>query len=557
MKDFFKKHSGYFLITIVLTVAALLRFLSLGSNPPHLTPDEASLGYNAYSILKTAKDEHGEFLPLIFKSFGDFKPGLYVYLSVPFVWAFGLSEFSVRALSAASGVVSVLLVYLIAGMLFPRKKYLPVVSAFVMAISPWAVHFSRGAWEANLSLALTLAGVLFFLKSLKGSRFLVLSGVFFALTLLAYQGAKLSTALVVFVLFALHFGKIKLMDKKHLLLGIVAAGVIVVPVALSFFQGKTSRLEIFNIFSYSRPTQYVQTILDQGGESVGSLPYFLFHSEGLNFSRWILDNWFNYFSGRFLFFVGDWQNPMHSAPNHGMLLLSDAVLLLVGIFVLLKERFSKSALFVFIWLVVAPTPGVLTRDQIQAVRALNMVVPLVFVLGLGLNGLVEYIQSRKRLKTVLSGALVFVYALSLGYFLDAYFVHLPKHNSMYFKYGYKQVVLEISRVKDRYKAVKVQQSFAQPYIYFLFYEKYDPEKFQSQSNFIESEYEGDVGYVARLDNVEFGNVDFSVDKHTEGYLLVGDGIRLPLSREDEGSYELVGEIRYLNGEVAFRMVATK
>jgi 4-amino-4-deoxy-L-arabinose transferase-like glycosyltransferase len=94
-------------------VAAFLRLWYLGVNPPHLTPDEASLGYNAYSILKTGRDEYGEILPIIFKSFGDYKPGLYVYATVPFVALFGLTEFAVRLPSAIAGVAAVWLLYLI------------------------------------------------------------------------------------------------------------------------------------------------------------------------------------------------------------------------------------------------------------------------------------------------------------------------------------------------------------------------------------------------------------------------------------------------------------
>ena len=86
IKNFIKR---YWLLIIVLIVAATLRFWNLGTNPPGLTPDEAALGYNAYSILKTGRDEFGKSFPIIFKSFGDYKPGLYVYLDVPFVAALG------------------------------------------------------------------------------------------------------------------------------------------------------------------------------------------------------------------------------------------------------------------------------------------------------------------------------------------------------------------------------------------------------------------------------------------------------------------------------------
>jgi hypothetical protein len=40
-----------------------------------LTWDEASLGYNAWSIALTGRDEHAKFLPYdAFAAFGDYKP---------------------------------------------------------------------------------------------------------------------------------------------------------------------------------------------------------------------------------------------------------------------------------------------------------------------------------------------------------------------------------------------------------------------------------------------------------------------------------------------------
>ena len=94
LKHLIGKH--FLVLAIILLVALALRIYKIGSIPPGLTPDEASLGYNAYSILKTGKDEYGALLPFVFKSFGDFKPGLYIYLTVPAVLIFGLTEFSVR-----------------------------------------------------------------------------------------------------------------------------------------------------------------------------------------------------------------------------------------------------------------------------------------------------------------------------------------------------------------------------------------------------------------------------------------------------------------------------
>ena len=108
----------------ILVLATFLRLWNLSNVPPHLTPDEAALGYNAYSILKTGRDEYGQLFPIIFKSFGDYKPGLYIYLTVPSVAIFGLNEFAVRFPGALAGIMAVWLIYLIVRLLFTENKQL-------------------------------------------------------------------------------------------------------------------------------------------------------------------------------------------------------------------------------------------------------------------------------------------------------------------------------------------------------------------------------------------------------------------------------------------------
>ena len=89
IKKFFKEN---WILILILIVAAFLRLFKLGSFPVSLTWDETALGYNAFSLLKTGRDEYGKLLPLVLKSFGDYKPALYSYLTVPSVLIFGLNE---------------------------------------------------------------------------------------------------------------------------------------------------------------------------------------------------------------------------------------------------------------------------------------------------------------------------------------------------------------------------------------------------------------------------------------------------------------------------------
>jgi 4-amino-4-deoxy-L-arabinose transferase-like glycosyltransferase len=560
-------NSRWLIIFIILS-ASVLRLYNLGINPPHLTADEASLGYNAYSILKTGRDEYGTILPIIFKSFGDFKPGLYVYATVPFVAVLGLNEFAVRLPSALAGIIAVWLLYeiIINGQWSMIKKnkltinnqLLAITASFMLAISPWHIHFSRGAWEANLSLTLTLAGIYFFLRALTNSRQLIVSAIFFALTFIAYQGAKLSTTIVLLILVVTFWREVKkLMLARTVLASSMVVGLLIIfPVILSILQGQTGRLQVFSIFSYSRPEEQVNDFLAQGNEKFGNVTYYLYHSETFNYTRAIAGRWFNHFSGRFLFFEGDYRNPRHSVPNHGMMLLVDLILLPLGVIYLLKKK-GKFSRFVLLWLVLAPLPSILSRDDVHAVRALNMVIPISLTAAFGLSELLKFAGGimNKLMSYSAYGLILISYLLSLFYFLDSYFIHQPMHNARFWSYGYKQMVEIITPVQNNYERVKVQQSFAQPYIFFLFYQKYDPAKYQDKARLVESEYKGDVGYVEQIDNIYFTHINWGVDKSDKGTLLVADTIAVPPDESsDEKYFNLINEIKYPDGNTAFRIL---
>jgi len=519
-----KQHKYLFLI---LLISIVLRFYNLSGNRPHLTNDEAALGYNAYSILKTARDEHAEFLPVVFKSFGDWKPGLYVYATVPFVAVFGLSEFAVRLPSAVAGVLAVFLVYRLV-LFFYKRKDIALFSAFFLAISPWHIQFSRGAWEANLALTLLLAAVYLFLYSFKNnSKTFILSALFFALTLWTYQSAKLASFLVLLGLFLFYKQEVFRLPKKTLFLGALLGIVVSLPVLVSIFSGKGGRLEVMSVFSYTRPEEYIEdTILSQDNIDTQSPVFTLFHPEYFNLARGVFGRYFNHFSGRFLFFEGDWANPRHTSPNIGYLLLLDLPLLLAGMYYLAKKTQTQESKFILYWLAVSPLPSALSRDSVHGVRALNMIIPLVVILGLGASGLLSRAKKSITLKSVLL-VLGIVYIYNFYFYLDAYHTHAPKVDYADYLYGYKQVVEKISPMQKTHEKIVFKQSFDQPYIYFLFFQKYDPAVYQDFDNYEEGKF-GDVGKIKALDNIEFRSINWSGDKQMQGILLVGPEIDFPL-----------------------------
>lgn len=548
------------LLGLVLLSAFLLRTWHLDANPPHLTADEAALGYNAYSILTTGKDEYGRLLPMVFESFGDFKPGLYVYLTVPFIAVFGLTEFAVRLPSAIFGAISVFLVYLLVGKLLKGNKEwgnIDLIAATIVALNPWHIYFSRGAWEANIALTFTLLAINAFLETTSSyKKWIVFFGAI-GLSLLSYQGSKLSTLIPVGVLVYLYRDRLSHINTKHLFVGLLTLFVFSLPIAKSVFTGQAGRLEVFSVFSYRRPDAYLNTFLQQGSEHVGQVKYYLYHSETGNFIRGIMGRWFNHFSTRFLFFEGDWQNLRHSAPNTGVLTLADLPLLALGLFVFANNLKRKEIALFGLWLILAPLPAALSRDQVHAVRSLAMSIPLSVIIAFGLNFLIAKFGKR----FVFVPAIMLIYGVSYLFFLDAYFVHLPTHNARYWYYGYRQVV-ESVLAKRSDLPVKVQQSYDQPYIYFLFYgaakglPEFQPASYQKEAILTRSG--PDVGLVKKVGGITFDEINWQTDKKIQG-ILVGDRIKIPVEEvQASKSYDVLSLINYpTTNEVRFIVLEVK
>src|SRR3989339_575507 len=123
------KNKWLLLITIL---GFLIRLVNFPLLPAEMNRDELALGYNAYSILQTGKDEYGKSFPIVFRSFGDYKLPVYVYLLAPFVQAFGVTALAVRLPSFIAGVLLIPVLYWFVFSLF-RNTSRAVWSSAVLA----------------------------------------------------------------------------------------------------------------------------------------------------------------------------------------------------------------------------------------------------------------------------------------------------------------------------------------------------------------------------------------------------------------------------------------
>ena len=191
----------------------MLRVWALDQSPPSLDPDEVSIGYNAWSLARTGRDEYGHTLPLTFRAFGEYKRPAYIYAAVPGLALLGPTPHAVRLPAAVFGALSVPLLYGVAVLLL-RSWRAGLCGALLLAVSPWHLQFTRAAREASLLVLAILLLAYALLKAwharpterFRGGPWYLCAGLAFLLALYDYPGALVFAPLFVVVLARCYWG---------------------------------------------------------------------------------------------------------------------------------------------------------------------------------------------------------------------------------------------------------------------------------------------------------------------------------------------------------------
>lgn len=444
MKSSLTKKRQISLLVFIIVIAAFLRLYQLGQNPHGFFIDEASNGYNAYSILKTAKDEYGNFMPLTFRAFGDYNPALSVYTLVPSIAIFGLNEFAVRFPSALLGTLAVFFSYLLTKKLF--EKNISLLTAFFLAISPWHIQFSRFDHEANFMLTFILIALTFFLSSFKKPALLIPASVFFGLALNSYHGAKILVPLVLLSVFFVYRDEI-LKFKSKLKIPALVIFLSTLPFLLNF-QNSLIR-----------------------GQSVGIL-------QEQHPITTFLSNYLSHFSPNFLFIQGDTIG-RHSVSGIGELYVFQIPLIILGLLFLFKLK-SKAKNLLVALLLVSAIPPALANPAPHALRGILFAPVWAIVCALGV---VSFLNLKKKmyLKLAVVVLTLAIATYNIITYLHLYYIHYPKQNAMDWQDGYAEMVKYVHENESKYEKVIISNFFAKSYIFVLFYSKYDPAKYHNQS----------------------------------------------------------------------------
>lgn len=494
-----------YLLFSVLFLATILRGWNISSFPS-LNPDEAALGYNAYSLLLTGKDEHRQAWPLHFKSFGDYKPGGYVYLTLPFIKVLGLNVLATRLPNLILSVLTVYLLYQLV-LLLSKSKVLALYSSMVLAINPWHIHFSRGAWESSTALFFIIFGLFLFysyILNLK-SRFLYFAVLSFVASLYVYHSARLVTPLIVLFLSISNFS-VLIANYKKLILTVLFGILITSPVVISFLNnGGTSRFGGVGLTADYGPISRSEELLNQDNST--ALFHRIIHNKRLLYFLSWGEKYTSHFDPNFLFINGD-EVPRSKSPEMGQFYLLELSFLILGIVYLIRRSyFLNLKSFVFSFLFIAPIASSLTFQAPSALRALPMTIPLSIIIALGLYQYTVWIHKIKKMKLFGICVVGACYMYSNAYFISAYFVHAPKRYPYAWNSGFDQVVPYINQQKNNYKNIYLTNKYDQPYILYLFYSHYPPRQIQSQIILTKPDRFG-FSTVRQIDNIYFDKINW-------------------------------------------------
>lgn len=173
--------SLYFLsIVLLLMVGFSLRFWGLSRVPDGFNQDEASLGYDAWCILKYGVDRNGYRYPIypITWGSGGGSP-LIIYLIVLSEALFGRTVFAVRFVPAFFGCLTLSVFFLLLRETAGRK--LAWIGLCVLTFCPWHIMLSRYTLDSNTTPFFVLLALLLLAKgadSKKTGWYLSASAVF-------------------------------------------------------------------------------------------------------------------------------------------------------------------------------------------------------------------------------------------------------------------------------------------------------------------------------------------------------------------------------------------
>lgn len=518
------------ILFLILLLGTFFRLYRLNEVPPSPSLDEVSIGWNAYSILKTGKDEYGYRFPVLLRAYDDWRPALYVYLTIPFIKVLGLSTTSVRLPAVLLSLTTILGAYFLVKELFKNSRftvYYSLITSFLLAISPWHIYLSRLGHEVGAGLTFSVLAVLFFLKWFHSNTlvyrtrivWLTLTTSFFALSFYTYQSQKVFGPLLILAL-VLIFRKQLLKFKKEIVFAGLLGLLLLIPILkASLSPGGLIRFQGSSIFSEHTRLKELSALRLARDYQQHSFLGLIFDNQKVAMGLTFLTSYSSHFDPSWLFF--NTGEERHKIPGLGHLYLWELPLLLVGVYQLIKEKFSKETkLLIFSWIAVAPLPASIATQTPHGMRAFSLLPMPQILAAIGLIFLISKFRLEKFLKFLTLTTVLIFFFFNLGYLYHNYFVNFPHEQSEAFQYLLSQTIPYVLSIEDNYQKIVFSNwdNCQQSYMFFLFFSQYNPATYLDQGGTIS----GGRDKTHVFGKYEFRPIDWGTEKKEKNILYVGN-----------------------------------
>lgn len=509
----------YYLLLLVFLIGFFLRFYKLGEVPNGLYQDETAIGYNAYSIITTGKDEYGKTFPLYFKSFGDYKLPVYIYMDTIPIYFLGLTSLAVRLPSAIFGFFTLIVFFFLVKEL-SKNKYLALLASGMLSVNPWHIHYSRATFEVSISLFLFALGYLclhtYFQKQKKGM--LVLGTFLFITSLYSYNLTRILSPLLYVLILYYNRDKKNLLKRKEVITACIVSFILLLPFAVTLLQkggvSSASGTLIFSSAAVKAPLLEMRSYLIETPDWFAKL---FFNMPILTMWQYI-KNVFSYFSVNFFFILGP-THGNHGIGTNGLFYLLELPLIVVGIITSIKNKNKWTYIFLS-WIFITIAVASLTRDIPHATRSFFLIVPLEIFSAIGLLYVYTWIKNGKNkiIQSVTFLVLCCFFAYCIAYYLTSYYVRFPVEYAKQWRQQDKDLSLFLSQQKN-YSKIIIDKDSGFIYSSLLFYSKYNPSYFQKNAIREKDDSEG-FSMVSAFDKYEFRSIDWSKDSKRKNTLIV-------------------------------------
>lgn len=496
-KDKFDINNKFIILEITfLIIGFLVRLLSIQYIPNGLNVDEASAGYEGFSILNYGIDRHGNHFPVFLESWGGGQNALLSYLMIPFIKLFGLSVLAIRLPMAIIGCISLVLWFGILRKISNEK--IARIGLIFFAICPWHIMKSRWGLESNLfpDIILLFSFILIIALQQKNKFLFYLSFAVAGLSAYAYGTSYffLPIFIIGLMIVLLRKKEIKIVDA---ILGTLIVGIVSAPIIICVIINK------FDLNQINLPFMTIPKLNIMRYENISSI-----------FSGNFLINSINNFIDSVKIVVNQNDNlPWNALDISGITYKTSLIFTIIGIFVSFKNKEKIRYNYIFnIWLIVSILLMVVCDPNINRI---NIVwIPIIYYTILGISYIVTKI---KDIESIIFISYIILFMIFMyEYFNQDYSEYFTFNTSM------EQTINYINEINSDNKNVYISNSIKEPYIYCLFYNKYDT------NNFIETVRYKDDTQSEFQTVLSFGNYYFekinSIEKNNI-YIIKEDNLK--------------------------------